>query len=123
MNISLIIRSVLAIGGMIGSVVLLFLGFGMTIRFIKKHDRSEPVPKETLVKSTLLVIGALLLMMISLIASKYSDVIEGNTTFSDLVLYYLAYVFKSYGWIAAIPFLLNLMRRTSRPNYDDTDKM
>ncbi len=120
---SLAFRSVLAIGGLIGTVVLLFIGFGKTIKFMKKEERSTPVPKNTILKSTLIVVAALVLMMISLIASKYGDVIDGNCTFAELIRYYIVYVARTYGWIAAIPWLLNLMRRSSRPSYDDTDKM
>ncbi|MBR2750516.1 MAG: hypothetical protein IKD90_05245 [Clostridiales bacterium] len=123
MDISLVIRTILAFGGLIGCVVLLFIGFGKTIKFLKKEDRSTSVPKDILIKSTLLIIAALALMIVSFVASKYNDVTDGVCTFSELVLSYVVHVVKSYGWIAAIPFLLNLMRRTSRPNYNDTDKM
>ena len=78
MDISLVIRTILAFGGLIGCVVLLFIGFGKTIKFLKKEDRSTSVPKDILIKSTLLIIAALALMIVSFVASKYNDVTDGD---------------------------------------------
>ena len=112
-NTVLIIRTVVMLAGLIGAVVLLFLGFRGTNRELK-NDTTKTVPRQVLIRSTILLACAMLCVVISYIAMHYPDYQEGTCTLTELILACFLSVLKSLGWIVLIPLLLNLFRKTSR---------
>ncbi|MBR5976094.1 MAG: hypothetical protein IK020_13080 [Clostridiales bacterium] len=113
-NSVLIIRTIVMLAGLIGAIVLLFVGFRGTNRELKKDDASHTVPRDVLIRSTLLLLCAVLCVVISYVAMHYPEYQEGNCTLSELVLVCFLSVAKSLGWIVAIPWLMNLFRKTAR---------
>ena len=98
---------------LVAAVVLVFMGFSGVNRELKKDDASNAVPKKVLVRSTLFLVGAVLAMVVCYSAMNYKKVYEGSCSTTELVLACLISCAKTYGWIAAIPWLMSLFRRQS----------
>ena len=111
--------------GLVAAVVLVFLGFRGVNRELKKDDATHVVPKNVLLRSTLFLVGAVFALVICHFASNYKVVYEGKNSATELFLACLISCAKTYGWIAAIPWVMSLFRKQSlgirRGN--DTDKM
>ncbi|MBO4927325.1 MAG: hypothetical protein J5379_03625 [Clostridiales bacterium] len=123
MDTVLLIRVIVMIAGIVGAVILCFAGFKGTNRELKKDEGTNSIPKPVLIKSTLLLVGAILCVVLAYIAMHYPDYQDGVCSFSELIIGCLVSVVRSLGWIALIPWLLNLFRITGSPRRNDTDKM
>lgn len=118
----LTIAAVACIVFLIGAIVLVYVGFKPTIKALKS-DTTALIPKETIIRSTLFLVGAILLVSMAYTAAYFKYYVEKTSTLTELFLANFLYVLKAFGWIAAIPWLLGLFRKTSRPRMNDTDKM
>ena len=108
-----IIRTIVTFAGLIGAVVLLFVGFRGTTKELKKDDATRTVPREVLIRSTIYLVCALLCVVISYAAMHFTEYQEGACSFGQLLLGCFVSVLRSFGWIVLIPWLLNLFRKTS----------
>lgn len=117
------IATIIALITLAGAVVLLCIGFRGVIKALKQGSESTKIPKNILIRSTLLLVASLLCVWICTCALHFKDYLDGLCTLSELATTHLFSVLKGYGWIAVIPWLLSFMRFSTRPNYQDTDKM
>ena len=108
-----IIRTIIMLAGLIGALVLLFIGFRGPNRELKKNDCENVIPKDVLIRSTILLVAAMLCLVISYTAMHYTEYYEGNCSMTELVLACFVSVLKSLGWIVLIPWLMNLFRKNS----------
>lgn len=117
------IATIIALITLAGAVVLLCIGFRGVIKSLKEGSESTKIPKKILIRSTLFLAGSLVCVWICYCALHFKDYLDGVCTLSELITTHLFSVLKGYGWIAVIPWLLSFMRFSTRPNYQDTDKM
>lgn len=110
---------------LIAAIVLVFMGFKGVNRELKRDDASCAVPKNVLIRSTLFLVAAVLCIVIVYCVLNYKSVYEGSNSLTELFLACLLSCAKTYGWLAAIPWLMALFRRqTLRGGQrNDTDKM
>lgn len=110
---------------LIVAVVFVFMGFKGVNRELKRDDATHAVPKNVLIRSTLFLVAAVLCIVIVYCVLNYKSVYEGKNSLTELFLACLLSCAKTWGWLAAIPWIMTLFRRQtlggSRRN--DTDKM
>ncbi len=111
--------------GLVASIVFLFIGIRTTTKEMKKEEGPGVIPKKILIRSTLFLIASVLCMAVSYFGMHIEDYYDGLCSMGTLIFSCLASVLRSFGWIILIPWLMNLFKKTARPDDDDkdTDKM
>lgn len=122
MNKTEIIRNIFMWGGLIGCFVLLFAGFRAPTKELKKDNGPSKIPKKTLIRSTLMLVGAVLCLAVFTVATNYADYQNGLASFSDLVLAHFENIIIKFGWIALFPWLYNVFSKNKRAPEEDADE-
>ena len=125
MDTTLVVRVIVLVVSLAGCIVLLFAGFRMAgVR--KRKDPEDTtlhrIPKDKLIRATLLLLGSVLCMSVAYMSMHYPDYVNGVCTMDQLITACIVAVAKSFGWIVLIPWLLNIFAKSGHRG-SDTDKM
>ncbi|MCR5529219.1 MAG: hypothetical protein K6F49_08380 [Saccharofermentans sp.] len=106
----------LALG--LSSVACIFIGLVTTLRCLDRNDSSKDIPRDKIIKSTLLIVLALLLFSG---VKTCSNLTSAEAADYDITVVYLASVVevaKIFGFLVFIPLLIKVLR----PRHINTDK-
>ncbi len=117
------IATIIFLIALVVTIILLFAGFRVVNKSLKEGGTSTKIPKQILIKGTLLVLASVVSLWIAYCALHFKEYLDGVCTLSELATTYLFDVLKKYGWVVVLPWLLSYMRFSTRSNSNDTDKM
>ncbi|SMC45460.1 hypothetical protein SAMN06296952_1258 [Oscillospiraceae bacterium] len=98
----------LALG--LASVACIFIGLVTTLRCLDRNDSSKDIPKDKIIKSTILILIALLLYSG---VKTCSNLVSEAAADYDITVIYMASVVevaKTFGFLIFIPLLIKVLR-------------
>lgn len=117
------IRVVIMLVSMIGAFVLLFVGFRAPTKELQKDDGPHKIPKEILIRSTIMLVGCVLLLGVFAACSNYEDYQNGLCTLSELFTTNIGRIIIKFGWVVLFPWLFNIFAKTKKPKEKDQEQL
>lgn len=112
-------RVFLMFASMIGGFVLLFIGFRDPTKELKKADGPHKIPKEIIVRSTILLVLAVLFLGIFAACSHYDEYQNGLCTLEELFLANIERIAIKFGWVVLFPWLFSIFTKNRSPKENE----
>lgn len=106
-----LLMSILAIVSIVLCVALIFLGLLRSVKALSREDRTKEIPKETVKKNTITIVGGIFFFVVYRFCSNYLNLPAGTTAVpTTIALTSLLQGAYTVGFTAFLPFLINKLR-------------